>query len=49
MTDELSCVSIRNMPRDLWRRVVVLACERNVRVNKIVIEALERYLEKVNK
>ena len=45
MADELARKSIRNMPIDLWKRVRILAFERNSTVEKIIIEALERYLE----
>ena len=38
--------SIRNMPIDLWKRVRILAFERHSTVEKIIVEALERYLEK---
>ena len=45
MADELARKSIRNMPIDLWKRVRILAFERNSTVEKILIEALERYLK----
>ena len=47
MAAELLRITIRNMPRDLWRRVRLLAFERNVAMYEIVIEALERYLHRV--
>ena len=45
MADVPLRISIRHMPSNLWRRVRVLAIERNVATHKIIIEALERYLE----
>ena len=45
MADKVFRLSIRNVPLVLWRRVRVLAIKRNVAVSKIIIEALERYLE----
>ena len=48
MTDEqdnpLGRMSVRDVPRDLWLRVKVLAVKRGVAMHKIIIEALERYL-----
>ena len=46
MTDALLRISIRNMPRDLWRRIRVLAVKRGVAVHELIVEALGRYLEK---
>ena len=45
MADKVLRLSIRNVPLALWRRVRVLAIKRNVAVSKIIVEALERYLE----
>ena len=42
---ELGRMSVRDMPRDLWLRVRVLAVKREVATHKIIIEALERYLK----
>ena len=48
MADKLLRVSIRNVPLALWRRVRVLAIERNVAVSRVIIAALERYLDTEN-
>ena len=45
MADKVLRLSIRNVPLALWRRVRLLAIQRNVAVSKIIVEALERYLE----
>ena len=45
MADVPLRISIRNMPSSLWRRLRVLALQRNVTVHHIVISALERYLK----
>ena len=49
MADELLRISIRNMPRDLWRRVRSLAVRRGVAVHLIIVEALFCYLELVER
>ena len=45
MAEALLRISIRDMPRDLWLRVRVLAVKRGVAVHKVIVEALGRYLK----
>ena len=49
VADNLLRISIRNVPLALWRRVRVVAIQRNVVVSKVIVEALERYLETEDK
>ena len=35
---------IRNVPVSLWRRVRILAAERNMTIGNLVVEAIEHYL-----
>ena len=46
MADEVVRKSIRNMPRDLWQRVRLLAVKLDVTTSNIVVAALMCYLEK---
>ena len=48
MADVPLRISIRNMPSSLWRRLRVLALERNVATHKIVIEAIGDYLDRAD-
>ena len=36
---------IRDVPEDLWKSLRVIAARRHMSIGKIVIEAMERYLE----
>ena len=37
--------SISNVPILLWQRLRILAAERNTTISKLVVEAIEDYLE----
>ena len=45
MAEALLRISIRNMPRDLWQRVRVLAVKRGVAVHKIICRGAGALLE----
>ena len=40
--------TIRNIPKELWQRLRVLAVERRTYISTLVIEAIRDYLERAD-